>query len=613
MIEGFNGKIENKLNIRIKTYGTYDIEFIKNNIPNLDDNYDEEINLDYDEVVTFKACDNKCLNSKSILIRIDLTYKSEKASLYKYNFEKIYENRPLQYKSYDINWFINYDFSPISSQSQDYILISTNHSNTIFPYESGRYRKFESYNDGHLLISFPDINLTDSQIKILYSSQDAERKDDKDVGHMEVYKLDNKNISFERIIIDESIQSKLYSFELTKSIDKYFYIQINANDYYILYESEDDYSFLTIEKMPVDIIKFCQSNKKDDIILLTNKNEYLMKLIYTRPIYSLTNMYIIKNEIITEFNLEEGDLRMFTFSSKETEMNIKINILEKEITEKSYINLRIPSNEITGNLYITYLTNTSALNNKGINIYNNGNEAKINLKIQNLDNIKGEIPIILKLGYRPEKIKYISYNNNYEFKKGQYGIIKFKEDKKISMKFKTDLSNIYFNYYTGFLQKDFTIDTTNIINPELFETININTKEYNFEIETKLDLEKINVKTEANNNGQFKSDNDNINIEELYLIFSFNGNAEVSTGDKPEDSGSNTALIVGIVVPIVVIIVAVIVVIIYFRIKRKKNSSISMVGEQLVDKSGSGEIGLSQMKVDNSNIDDKNAKQYANI
>ena len=613
IIEGFQGKIENKLNIRMKKYNTYNIDYIKNNMPNLDEDYDEELKLEYDEFIIFKICENTCLNSKSILMRIDLNYNSDKSSIYKYNIEKIYENKPLEYKSYDINWYINYDFSPIKIQNQDTIFISTNHSNTIFPIDNIDYRKFESYNNGYLFISFPDNNLNDSQIKISYSFIEAKKEYDDDIGHIEIYKFDNKNINFETIIIDESIQNKLYSFELTKSIDKYFYIKIKANDYYILYDSEDEYSYLTIDKMPINIINFIENNKKDDITLISYKNEYLMKLVYSRSTYCLSNIYIIKNEISRIFNLVEGDLRMITYSRKEGEISIQINILEKDITDKSYINLIIPSKYINGNMYISYSDNNYILNNTGINIYNIRKENQFIIQIKNNDINNENIPILIKLGFQTNKIKSISYNENYQFNKGQYGIIKYKDDKKINMKFKTDLSNLYFNYYTCYLSKDFTKDTTNIINPELFSTIKLNSKEYNFEIETQLDLEKINVKSNINN--ILKNNNDNITIESLYLVFSFDGKVQVSTGEKKQEDENSSTNVIAIVVPIVVVIVVALIIVgifIYCRIKRKNNNSISTENEKLIDKNGSGSMGLSHINVENIN-DDKNNKKNINI
>jgi hypothetical protein len=304
---------------------------------------------------------------------------------------------------------------------------------------------------------------------------------------------------------------------------------------------------------------------------------------------------------------------MITYSRKEGEISIQINILEKDITDKSYINLIIPSKYINGNMYISYSDNNYILNNTGINIYNIRKENQFIIQIKNNDINNENIPILIKLGFQTNKIKSISYNENYQFNKGQYGIIKYKDDKKINMKFKTDLSNLYFNYYTCYLSKDFTKDTTNIINPELFSTIKLNSKEYNFEIETQLDLEKINVKSNINN--ILKNNNDNITIESLYLVFSFDGKVQVSTGEKKQEDENSSTNVIAIVVPIVVVIVVALIIVgifIYCRIKRKNNNSISTENEKLIDKNGSGSMGLSHINVENIN-DDKNNKKNINI
>ena len=407
---------------------------------------------------------------------------------------------------------------------------------------------------------------------------------------MELYQLKNQNISFDSIVIDDSIQLKLYSFELDKSEDKYLYITINSNNYYIFYDREDDYSFLSVEQMPVNIIDFCQKNKNDDIIFLKSNNEYLMKLVYSRSVFSLINVYIIKSELKRVFDLEEGDMRMIIYSPNEKEINVEINILEDEITSNSYLNMRIPSKKINGNLYVTYNGSISILNNTGFNIYNEGKDFKFNLKISNNDNLMKEIPILIKFGYEPNKIKNISYNDNYEFNKGEFGIIKYKEDKKISLKFKTELSSLSFSYYNCYLSNDLVSNNINIINPESFKNIKLNSKEYDFEIETELDLEKKTISSRENI--MFLS-NENLKIEHLYLIFSFNGKAQVSTGEKPKDTNVEETDLeddsfvgsAGFVVMIVIIILLVIAVglFVFFRIRRKRGNSESFIGSRLVD------------------------------
>ena len=115
--------------------------------------------MEYDKSLTFKICENSCLNYKNILIQIELNYNSQNTSLYKYNIQKIKEKNQLEFKSYTINWYTNYEFSPINVQSKDIIIISTNHSNTVFPYNDGNYKIFNSFYNGYLFVSFPDKDL----------------------------------------------------------------------------------------------------------------------------------------------------------------------------------------------------------------------------------------------------------------------------------------------------------------------------------------------------------------------------------------------------------------------------------------------------------------------
>ena len=521
IIEGYQDKIDNKLNIRIKKYDTYDIEHIKHNLPISNDDYDEKLELEYDNSLTFKVCEN-CLNSRTILIQIDLNYLYDGSFLYKYKIEKIKpkQGKSLEFTKYDINWYLNYEFIPINVKSQDIILISTNHSNTVFPSKLDGNRLFESFYNGQLFVSFADEDTERNKVTIEYSIEDAKISNDKDVGHMEVYQLNNEFITFEVINFNEEIQNKLYYFEMTKSNDKYFYIKIDGYmDFYILYEGEDIYSFLTVEKMPVEVKKFCQSNIINDTTLLSYKDEYLVKIGYSKLAYDLINLYIMKNELSRSFKMEEGGVRMITFIPNENEMNIQINILENHISNKSYIYLRIPSKNINDNLYVIYSDNIYILNNTGIKIYNEQLQYQINLKIKNNDNINYEIPFLVQLGCQQSKFKYITNYNDYEFNQGIYGIMKYKEDKIINLKFKMELSSLSFSYYNCYLPEDYIDDTLNIINPELFKTIKLNTNEYNFIINTKLDLEREIVK------------NNILRKENLYLIFSFNGNAKVSTGD----------------------------------------------------------------------------------
>ena len=389
MVEGFQNDTKNIFNIKIKKYDTYDINYIKEHTPDSDEDYDEKILLEYDKYYTFKACEDTCLNYKTILIEVDLNYQSDKSTLYKYNIARIDKKSNLQDKSYNINWNTLYNFSPMDVKNQDIILISTNHTNTIFPLYDDNNKVFKSLYNGYLFVSFSDSDINRNKVAISYSDEEATLENDQDIGHLEVYILKEK-MTFEIINIEESFETQLYAFELIKSEDKYYYIKIIGYDeFYILYEGDITYSFLTIQKMPVDIIKLEQSDAKNGTILMTNKNEYILKVGYSKYAYDLVNMYIIKNEMARTFDLEEGDIKMVTYSIKDSKVSIQINILEEKITEKSYVNLKIASKEINGNLYVSYTGNTYILNNTGINIYNEKKQYQLYLAIENKDTVKG--------------------------------------------------------------------------------------------------------------------------------------------------------------------------------------------------------------------------------
>ena len=142
------------------------------------------------------------------------------------------------------------------------------------------------------------------------------------------------------------------------------------------------------------------------------------------------------------------------------------------------------------------------------------------------------------------------------------------------MKFKINATNLTFYYYNCYLSEDFMNDTSNIISPKLFNhNIIINSTDYyKFEIETELELER--NKSQIN----FFGNNDNIIIENLYLIISFSGNVEVSTGEKPKDSNNNSSyiFIIIIVIILIILIIIIIIVIIYkkkIEKEKKKNYS----------------------------------------
>ena len=60
----------------------------------------------------------------------------------------------------------------------------------------------DSFYNGLLFVS-SDLDTNKNQIKIKYSDEGVKQKSEEDLGHMEVYKLKNEEMSFEVINIDE--------------------------------------------------------------------------------------------------------------------------------------------------------------------------------------------------------------------------------------------------------------------------------------------------------------------------------------------------------------------------------------------------------------------------
>ena len=258
---------------------------------------------------------------------------------------------------------------------------------------------------------------------------------------------------------------------------------------------------------------------------------------------------------------------MITYPFSNSDITLYINIIEEKITNEAYVNLKIPSKKYNDNLYILTSDKIFILNNTGINIYNTNKDNQIILTIKNNDNISEDIPILIKLGIQRSKIKYISDDDKYGFNYGQFGVIKYQDNKKINMKFKMSIIDISFYYYSIYLSEDFLNDTSSITSPELFDTITLNSKEYNFEIKTELELERTN----------YKYNNKNKINECLYLIFSFDGKVEVfmtddSENEDEEDEENNKSIyiiIFGIILPIIIIFIILILVFIYYK-KNKK-------------------------------------------
>ena len=511
--EGFESNDKLRYNIKVKRYQTNDITYIKNNIPTTIYDYEEILEPIIEKSLTFTVCEKSCLDAKAILIEIDLNYNYERSTLYQYSINKIFDNKELEFKSYDINWYIYYEFNPLYVQSKDTVFISTNHSNTIFYYNSYNYRTFKPFYNGQLYVSYPDDNSNRNQIKLLYSDKSAKKGDNDDIGNLEIYKFNNLEMSFEEVNLNDYIETKIYSFELKNNQDKYLYaIALKNKDYYIFYDGSGDYLFFAIKSMPVQIMKFAKSKMISDITLMTNKNEYLIKAGNTASFYDLINIYIIKNENSKSLTLEEGKPKIFTFSKNEDNINIQINLDNDDI---SCINLKIASKNIKGKLYVTYLERTFILNNEGININNIDKNNKILINIKNEDKIDEDIPILIKSVIPSNKIISLSLYNKYQFEQDKIGIIKFKNDKNVKMKFRNPSSGAQISYYYSFLSEDLNYQVLDIINPQLFNKKTINVEEYDFEIKTNVELER------STNYGK----------KYLYLIFSFNKKVEISTGD----------------------------------------------------------------------------------
>ena len=570
-MEGYQNIKDIKINIGIKKYGTYDVDYIKNNIPASISSYDEIYYLENSNSMNFEACKSSYTNDKLILIYIELNYNSEISSLYKYSFKKNIQNQQLKFTTYSINWYTNYEFSPLPVESKDIIFIQTNHSGTVFPFSGGNYKKFNSFLNGLLHISYLFEDSSKNQVKIKYSDEGVERGYDLDVGMLDVFKFDNEHITFDVININELDQSKIYVFELKKNYDKYYYIKINQKgNYYIFSEEIDEYySFFTISRMPVSIKDFYQkTSTKNETTLLTYDNEYILKIGYSLPEYSLLNMYVLKDDNSRTFDIEEGKVKITTFNSYEERMVLELNIIQKNINNETYINLRIPSKAKSGNLYVSLDENQDnkyILNNTGVNIYNLKEEKTLIINIENNDHINEDIPILIRLGLGRDKIKPILNDNKSELNYDQLGVFKFPDNKIIKMKFLLESTGLTFNYYTGYLPSDYINDTSNVISPELINNEKLNSKEHYFELKTELELNR-NMKETKNSLNK---------VESLYLIFSFDGKVEILSGDYidilPDDENNPTPSSLILIFSIIVLILIGIGIGIFIFKKSKKN------------------------------------------
>lgn len=569
-----NSQLVNKQNLKIqiyiKKYSTYDFNFITNNAPSLDKEYDEYYLFDKENSFNFKFHTDRNEANKTILICAKINYKYQSYPLYEFSIEKMIEKKQLEFKSYLVNYYTKYEFSPLYVDNNDTIIISANYSNALFPKEFNNSRILESFYDGFLYISLPDKNLNKNQIKISYNDENITLKNENDKILFEVYKLSyQNNDTFQIININSEFSNKAYYVETKNNISNFFYLKIdkiNPNEYYLLYEPNDINSFLTIEEMPVNIISFSKNKRNDEIKLLSNNNEYFIKIQNANQEYDLFNIILIKNENIFSFNIAEGQIKILTFPSTKNKISLDINLNSKNLKpNKSYINLKIPTNKIIGNLYIqnNRQNNSYLLNNSGINIYYL-NDTHIHLNISNINNIKGNIPILIKYGLNIEIVKSINDKKNYEFKSGEVGIFKFDKYKFIKLHGESEKNNLKLYYYLNYLPKDISNNDINLLSPEIFKIIEFNDSKIDVRINTLLDLQKT---KKVNSNWMFDKD---ISYD-LYLIFSFSENVKIINEDKSENLNI-AILIVLIFIPIIIIILVVI--IIFIKCKKRKKGEI---------------------------------------
>ena len=155
-----------KVNVYIKKYRTYDIDYIKNNTPSSDKQYDEVLTFEKKDSFMIKSINDFSKKEKTILIYLDINYSYQSNPLYEYSIQKISGKKNLEFKSYLFNWYTKYEFYPLKTDNKDTIFITTNHSNTIFPIISSNTRTFTSLYKGYLFVSYPETNTEVNEVLI---------------------------------------------------------------------------------------------------------------------------------------------------------------------------------------------------------------------------------------------------------------------------------------------------------------------------------------------------------------------------------------------------------------------------------------------------------------
>ena len=559
-----------KINVHIKKFPTYNSDFIKNNTPTSDEQYDES--YIFEQKNSFEIQTSKYLaeSEKTILIYIEINYKYENNPLYEFSIQTTSDEKELEFKSYLVNLYTQYNFSSLKVYPTDFVFISTNHSNTIYPILSKDSRIFSNYYNGYLYVSNRYISEGDN-ILINYDDQKLEKINEEDMGYFQIYKFNNDNSNFESIDINDDSDCLVYHLELKKNIEKFFYVKINnKNDYYVMHESNDKYSFLKIDQMPINIRDFSQNNTNDEIKLISYQNEYIFKIGYSKAIYNLVKLFLIKNEKSYNFDISEGQNKIYTFPQNANKINLNIELDSKKLTSKTFINLKIPSKYIEDNLYIQDNHEKNGqkylLNNSGINIYYIKDES-INLNIIKPSNLNRDIPILINMGINIENINSLNHNQSYKFYSGQVGILRF-YTRRIDIKIETPKRGISMYYYKYYLSDEILNNAGKLLSPEIFEKHYYNTYSINFIEETDLELEKI-----------VRNNNNDLYTEEklsLYLIFSFETTTNIYTGseNKPNtgDNENFSGLVITVVVVFTAILIAIFLIIFYLYYKKKKNN-----------------------------------------
>ena len=574
-----------KINIYTKKFQTYDINYIRNNTPTSKEGYNESMTFEEKNSFTITACKDYSENDRTILIYIEIYYKCNSNVLYEYSIKKTTENIALDFKSYLLNWYTKYYFSPKNVDNKDTIFISTNHSNTIFPIEKDNTRTFNSFYNGHLYVSYNELKSNANQVLIYYNDENALKKDEEDRGYFQVYKQSN---SFEIININNDLENKVFNLEIFGNSNNYFYIKIDSNDnnnYYLYYESQDKNTYLTLDKMPINIIDFSKKSTNNEINLINKENEYIFKIGNKKTSENiLARAYLIKNEDQKEFCISEGQIKMYTFPKNKKKINLEIILDSNNLTSQNFINIKIPSNKTKKNIYIEYDDENDKkpyiLNNSGINLFYI-EDSSIEIDIFSEETIEEDIPIMIKFPFNANKLQIINDTNKFILNAGEIGLYKFDNSRSIKMELLSENNNFDMFYYIDYIP-DINTNNGNInnilLNPEIFNKKEFTTNKDKFEIYTGLK--------------EYKADS------YLYLIFSFN--SKVTINEYKGYSPSNLKLILPIAGIGLIIIILVPSIIVYMIKKRKRKLLYTPLNE-----SGNNEINYNSGTT-SGNYDDNN-------